>query len=82
MHIAMSSSFVFPSLLRLSNGQAKVRYCHNAVAMFCGSLVPRPHLPNDRKSGRLSFGRWGLGTRLVLWYEGKYIQAIQTIGHT
>ena len=23
---------VFPSLLRLSNGQAKVRYCHNAVA--------------------------------------------------
>ena len=27
---------VFPSHLHLLNGQAKVRYCHNAVAMFCG----------------------------------------------
>ena len=27
---------VFPSHLRPLNGQAKVRYCHNAVAMFRG----------------------------------------------
>ena len=38
MHIAVIFHLlsVFPSHLRLSNGQAKVRYGHNALAMFCG----------------------------------------------
>ena len=47
MLIALSSSIgclSSPSHLRLLNGQAKVRYCHNAVATFCGvTEVPTGH---------------------------------------
>ena len=47
MLIALSSSICClssPSHLRLLNGQAKVRYCHNAVAMFRGvTEVPTGH---------------------------------------
>ena len=47
MLIALSSFICClssPSHLRLLNGQAKVRYCHNAVAMFRGvTEVPTGH---------------------------------------
>ena len=51
MHIAVIFHLlsVFPSHLRLLNGQAKVRYCHNALAMFCGvrGSTYRPYLCTD-----------------------------------
>ena len=37
---------VFPSHLRVLNGQAKVRYCHNAVGGVGGSTY-RPYLCTD-----------------------------------
>ena len=45
---------VFPSHLRLLNGQAKVRYCHNAVAMFRGvrGSIYRPYLCTDYRHAR------------------------------
>ena len=47
MLIALSSSICClssPSHLHLLNGQAKMRYCHNAVAMFRGvTEVPTGH---------------------------------------
>ena len=48
-YVIFYSLSVFPSHLRLLNGQAKVRYCHKAVAMFCGvtESTYRPYLCTD-----------------------------------